>query len=134
MSVYLDVDAISKKQDNRVKEIEFFSESALKVILAQPDRNKKNSHRDLFFMILMYDTGAWVQEILDLWLCDIRWDVENPYIIITGKGVRIRHVPIMEKTCRHLDIYFHRFHAERKPDSFFILTAKATGCKCPLIM
>ncbi len=58
MSVYLGVDAISKMKENQVKEIEFFSESALEVILAQPDRNKKNSHRDLFFMILMYDTGA----------------------------------------------------------------------------
>lgn len=118
MSVYLDVDGISKKKDTRVKEIEFFSEAALEVILAQPDQKKKNGHRDLFFMILMYDTGARVQEILDLRLCDIRLEGNNPYIIITGKGARTRHVPIMERTCRHLDVYLHRFHVERKPDEY----------------
>lgn len=62
MPLFLDVKVIPKKKDTRVREIEFFSESALKAILAQPDRNKKNGQRDLFFMILMYDTGARAQE------------------------------------------------------------------------
>lgn len=118
MSVYLDVEAIPKKKDGRAKEIEFFSESALEVILAQPDRHKKNGYRDLFFMILMYDTGARAQEILDLRLCDIRLDADRPYIIITGKGAKIRHVPIMEKTCRHLEAYRRRFHVEGKSDEY----------------
>ena len=110
MFVYLDVEAIPKKKDGRAKEIEFFSESALEVILAQPDRHKKNGYRDLFFMIFMYDTGAWAQEILNLRLCDTRLDADSPYIIITGKDAKIRHIPIMEKTCRHLEAYRRSRH------------------------
>ncbi len=118
MSVYLDVEAIFPQKDDRVKEIEFFSESALEVILAQPNRHRKNGHRDLFFMFLMYDTGARTQEILDLRLCDIRLDGNSPYIIITGKGAKTRHVPVMEKTCRHLEAYRRRFHTEGRPDEY----------------
>jgi integrase/recombinase XerD len=101
-----------------VREIEFFSESALKAILEQPDRNKKNGQRDLFFMILMYDTGARAQEILDLRLCNIHMDGKNPYVVITGKGAKTRNVPIMEKTCKHLKSYLHRFHIEDNPEEY----------------
>ena len=115
---WLDVKVIPKKKDTRVREIEFFSESALKAILEQPDRNKKNGQRDLFFMILMYDTGARAQEILDLRLCNIRMDGKNPYVVITGKGAKTRNVPIMEKTCKHLKSYLHRFHIEANPEEY----------------
>lgn len=118
MSLYLDVEAIPKKKDARVHEIEFFSEPALETILAQPDRNKKNGQRDLFFMILMYDTGARAQEMLDLRLGDIRLEGNSPYVIITGKGAKTRHVPIMEKTGRHLESYRRRFHAAGNADEY----------------
>lgn len=118
MPLFLDVKVIPKKKDTRVREIEFFSESALKAILEQPDRNKKNGQRDLFFMILMYDTGARAQEILDLRLCNIRMDGKNPYVVITGKGAKTRNVPIMEKTCKHLKSYLHRFHIEDNPEEY----------------
>lgn len=118
MPLFLDVKVIPKKKDTRVREIEFFSESALKAILEQPDRNKKNGQRDLFFMILMYDTGARAQEILDLRLCNIHMDGKNPYVVITGKGAKTRNVPIMEKTCKHLKSYLHRFHIEDNPEEY----------------
>ena len=69
-------------------------------------------------MILMYDTGARAQEILDLRLCNIRMDGKNPYVVITGKGAKTRNVPIMEKTCKHLKSYLHRFHIEDNPEEY----------------
>jgi len=41
IALYLDADAIPKKKDTKVHRIEFFSESALKTLLAQPDKRKK---------------------------------------------------------------------------------------------
>lgn len=110
MALYLEADAIPKKKDTKAHGIEFFSESALETILAQPDKRKKNGQRDLFFLILMYDTGARAQEMLDLQVRDMKMDENNPYVIITGKGSKTRLVPIMEKTCRHFEAYRRRFH------------------------
>lgn len=79
---------------------------------------KKNGQRDLFFLILMYDTGARAQEMLDLQIGDMKMDENNPYVIITGKGSKTRLVPIMEKTCRHFEAYRSRFHPSGNPDEY----------------
>lgn len=118
MALYLDIDAIPKKKDPRVHRIEFFSEPALETILAQPDKSKKNGQRDLFFLILMYDTGARAQEMLNLKVGDMNIGENNPYVIVTGKGAKTRLVPIMEKTCRHFEAYRRRFHPSGNMDEY----------------
>lgn len=56
------------------KVVEFFSDDTLKALLEQPDRSKKTGLRNSCFMILMYDTGARCQEILDLRIKDLVLD------------------------------------------------------------
>lgn len=102
--------SIPKKKQGKVREIEFFSESALQSILEQPDGSKKTDVRNLIFMILMYDTGARVQELLDLHVGDIHMGRDSHYVILTGKGKKTRIVPIMEKTSEHLESYLIKSH------------------------
>ena len=61
-------------------------------------------------MILLYDTGARIQEILDLKLKDILLNDQNPSIYLTGKGNKTRAVPMMDKTIAHFDEYMQIFH------------------------
>ena len=81
--------------------VKHFNEDALRAILSQPNPAIKNEHRDQFYMILLYDTGARDSELLNLRLQDIVVDTSAPYIIIRGKGKKIRSVPIMTETVRH---------------------------------
>ena len=53
--------------------IEFLSEVEMKVLLAQPDTATKKGIRDLLLMIMLYDTGARIQELLDLRICNIQF-------------------------------------------------------------
>jgi integrase/recombinase XerD len=70
---------------------------AIKLILAQPDTTKPSGQRDLTLLVLMYDTGARVQEIADLTAGDLRFD--SPATIkLTGKGNKTRIVPLMQPT------------------------------------
>lgn len=110
MVINLEVAAITKKKNANPHEIEFFSEAALATILAQPDRSRRNGQRDLVFLILLYDTGARVQEVLDLRIQDISLDGNSPYVTVTGKGRKMRNIPIMEKTRDHLIAYCKKFH------------------------
>lgn len=110
MIYYQEILNIPKKKQPKSHEIEFFSESALQSILEEPDIQKKNGYRDLIFMILLYDTAARLQELLDIHLQEIHLESENPYIILTGKGKKTRLVPIMKKTTEHLKKYVERFH------------------------
>lgn len=101
---------IPKKKQSKGHEIEFFSENALQIILSQPDTKNRYGIRNLMFMILLYDTGARVQEILDLQLENIHLVGATSYVIITGKGRKTRLVPIMKKTAEHLEKYMTHYH------------------------
>lgn len=76
----------------------------IKLLLQQPDLSTKKGLRDLAMLALMYDSGARVQEILDLTPAMIR--LNKPYTIkLTGKGNKTRIVPLMEQQVVHLKCY-----------------------------
>lgn len=96
MSCYQEMALIPVKKEAE-HEIEFFSEKALEAILAVPDISSKKGRRDLVFMILLYDTGARIQEMLDLCLNDLHINSDEKYVVLTGKGGKTRLVPLMQK-------------------------------------
>jgi site-specific recombinase XerD len=120
---------IPVKKEQKSHTIEFFSEGALKSILEQPDTKKRNGLRDFMFMLLLYDTGARIQELLDLRLDDIRIFERSPYVVITGKGGKTRLVPLMEKTAGHLKRYLNRFHEFSNGDDRLFYTMRKGGRK-----
>ncbi len=69
----------------------------LKLILAQPDPLKTGGRRDLTLLSVLYDTGARVQELVDINVRDVRLD-PPPVLTLTGKGRKKRQVPIMSNT------------------------------------
>ena len=75
----------------------FLSLDSVKLLLEQPDTSKSEEYRDLAIMTLMYDTGARVQEIIDLKVGDIR-TASPPTVTLHGKGDKTRCVPIMKET------------------------------------
>ena len=82
---------------------------ALKCILAQPDLEKPGGRRDLTLLSVLYDTGARVQELIDLRVCDIRLD-PPPILTLTGKGNKKRCVPLMSNTESLLKQYMSETH------------------------
>jgi site-specific recombinase XerD len=74
--------------------VHYLSPDALKLILAQPDLSKASGRRDLTMLSTLYDTGARVQELIDLKVRDVRLDYP-PILTLTGKGRKTRQVPIM---------------------------------------
>jgi integrase/recombinase XerD len=61
--------------------------------------------RDHILLLLMYNTGARVQEICDLRMESFSLDGDSPSVTIVGKGKKTRVVPLWEKTCRILNEY-----------------------------
>ena len=92
------------------KIVEFLSETALEALLAQPNIRKLTELRNRFFMILMYDTAARCQEMLDIRLKDFVLDAKAPFIYLTGKGNKTRAVLLMPATVRHFVHYISIFH------------------------
>lgn len=77
--------------------VQHLTPEALKLILDQPDLSNVNGRRDLTLLCVLYDTGARVQELVDLTVGDVRLDPPSVLTLI-GKGRKKRQVPIMSNT------------------------------------
>lgn len=74
-------------------------------------------------MILMYDTGARCQELLDLKIKDFVFESDKPYVYLTGKGRKLRRVPLLFKTVQHYEQYLKIYHKSYvKPDDYVFYT------------
>jgi site-specific recombinase XerD len=84
--------------------INYLTTEGIKVLLQQPDITTKKGRRDLALLSLMYDTGARVQELIDLTPAAVHLDKPST-IQITGKGNKTRIVPLLDKQVDILKIY-----------------------------
>lgn len=118
-----ELEKIPIKKMTKGQIVKYFEEDALKTILCQPNTATKKGVRDLFYMILMYDTAARNQEILDLKVSDIYTSAKESHVVITGKGNKTRIVPLMRKTIEHFYNYLRVFHDGQVSNSllFYVL-------------
>ena len=87
--------------------VNYLSTEGMRLLLKQPDTSTKKGLRDLAFLALMYDSGARVQEVLDLTPAMVRLD--KPFTVkLAGKGGKMRVVPLMEQQLVHLKRYMER--------------------------
>jgi site-specific recombinase XerD len=98
--------------------IGYMTESAVTAVLSQPDISTEKGLRDRTLMMLMYDTGARVQEIVGITLGDLRLD-NNPTVILHGKGNKSRIVPFTKNTANHLKLHMESSQKaiENAPDN-----------------
>ena len=84
--------------------LEHLTPGAMKLLLEQPDKHTRKGRRDLTLMSVLYDSGARVQELIDITVGDVI--LEEPVIIaLTGKGNKTRRVPVMKNTVSLLQNY-----------------------------
>lgn len=77
---------------------------AMQLLLSQPDKTTPKGRRDLTILSILYDSGCRVQELADLRVRDIV--LNNPgVIILTGKGNKVRRVPLLKNALALLSNY-----------------------------
>ena len=100
-----------KKATNAI--VDYMSETAVSAILNAADVTTPLGLRDRCIMMLMYDSAARIQEIIDIKLGSFRWG-KKPSVTLHGKGDKYRSVPISEKTAEHVRLYIAQFHFDTK--------------------
>jgi site-specific recombinase XerD len=101
-----------QKDVNKSFVLEYMSQNAITAFLRQPDQSKKIGVRDLFFLVLMYDTAARDCEMLSLRFCD--FDLVGKSVYLLGKGSKPRNVPVSEDTIQHYKRYAKIFHPQKE--------------------
>jgi len=85
-------------------------------LVAQPDLRTPEGRRDAVFLSVLYDTGARVQELVDLSVGDVRFD-PPAQIRLLGKGRKMRAVPLMANTVLLLRRHLQENHLDH-PEQF----------------
>jgi integrase/recombinase XerD len=81
--------------------VTYLSKEELAEILAQPNLQTTRGRRDAVLLSLLYDTGARVQELVDLSVGDLRL-APPAQLRLLGKGRKTRAVPLMQSTAQLL--------------------------------
>lgn len=84
--------------------VPYLTGDEMKILLEQPHTSTKEGFREMVILTVLYDTGARVQELIDLKYKDIRL-AEPAVITLHGKGNKTRQIPIMGQTYTLLKKY-----------------------------
>ena len=84
--------------------VNYLSLEGIRLLLEGPDQSTRNGRRDLALLSLIYDSGARVQEIIDLTPSMVRLDPPCTVKLI-GKGNKARIVPLLEEQVKFLRSY-----------------------------
>ena len=123
--------AIRVQKNDPFGKVDYMTEEAVKALMEAPNISIRIEHRDQFLMIMLYDTGARIQELLDLRICDLRLS-GTPTVTLHGKGNKIRIVPLMKETVIHIRNYLKIFHTgvmEESTDYLFYVERKGIRSK-----
>ena len=96
-NIYNIKQVLSIKSKKYVKPIQdYLTEEELETLFNSVDTSTSKGLRNLAILVLLYDTAARANEIINLKAEDLR--LEEKLVILTGKGNKQRVVPIMENT------------------------------------
>lgn len=100
--------SIKAKKVQNTGQMTYLSINAIRKLLATPNSKTKEGKRDLAILTLLYDTGARVQEMIDLNVCDLR--LSSPATVkLLGKGQKVRVIPITPQTVNIIKSYIDNY-------------------------
>lgn len=108
--------------------VNYLQADDMAALLRQPGMDTAQGRRDTCLLSLLYDTGARVQELIDMKVKDVR--LQTPELIrLTGKGRKVRSVPILAQTVRLLVDYLHENNLDRPEcsESFVFRNHRGAG-------
>lgn len=114
------------------KKVVGLSKAAVKAILSTPDTNNPTGYRDAILLSFLYATGVRIEELVSVKIHDLNLDIEYPYVIVIGKGSKIRSISIPSKLNKMLKKYIQLFHGANAQGNDYLFFSKIKGQDTPL--
>lgn len=122
-ALYISLSRIHKFKDpERNGRVEYLTEEQLKLLFGIPDTSTKLGRRDRFIMIMLYETGARIEEFLSIQLSDIVRQENCVQVRLHGKGDKTRYIPLLNDVVPYMDIFLEEFHPDSTDKEFLIYT------------
>ncbi len=108
LATWQSIRSIKSKKSPRVT-VNHLTVDAIRCLLEQIPTNSRHGRRNLTLLSLLYESGARVQELVDLTPSSLRLD--KPALIrLHGKGDKTRIVPLMDQQVKILSAYLEENH------------------------
>jgi site-specific recombinase XerD len=127
---YLHLAHRASKIDRRkasAKKVTGMSKKAVLALLSAPSTMTKAGRRDIALMVTMYSTAARIDEILSLKVEHLHLDAVKPYIIVIGKGDKIRTLYLLPKAVSHIREYLAEAHGKSSNYESFVFYSRNIG-------
>lgn len=105
------------------KAVDYLDSGEFNAIMDSIDSKSRNGIRDKCLLLLMYNTGARVQEIVDIKLNDLRLDAASQ-VKLTGKGNKERVIPLWEDTIENIKAYIQVRKSKLEDEDYLFLNDK----------
>jgi len=116
VTIFNDVCSVRGMKEHK-KSVLYMTNEATETLLKTPKTDTVKGRRNRMMFIMLYDTAARAQELVDITLRDLHLaNVKSPFVTLTGKGNKSRNVPLMEKTVAHINRYLQEFHPHPSKD------------------
>lgn len=106
------------------KEMYYLTKDEIRQLFNVFDINRVNHLRDYTIISLLYDSGARVQELIDLKSKDINFNDNT--IKLIGKGNKIRIVPISSEVIKILYKYIEKYKIIQNSDTIVFTNSRKT--------
>lgn len=120
LQIYLSVKKVPELSVPKVQR-PVIEKDDLPVFLDSPN-DSRIGNRDRMILILLFDTAIRVSELVSITLGDILIEIENPVILVHGKGRKERVIAVSDRAATHLNAYviaYHKEHTEPVRPLFF---------------
>ena len=111
-----------KMKKNNQETVKYLSKEGIREILSLPNASTKYGIRDLAILTLLYDSGARVQELITLNVCDINFN--NKTLNLYGKGRKNRTIPLLKQTIKILKKYIEVYNINSNNSLLFFNNRK----------
>ncbi|MDR0239618.1 MAG: site-specific integrase [Deltaproteobacteria bacterium] len=93
------------------RQMEFLTEDEFSALKSACNTDTALGRRDLLMLLLLYNTGVRVSELVGLRMGDIHIGSQHTavYVRILGKGRKERHVPLWKSTAKYLADYMRDY-------------------------
>lgn len=100
----------------RQRIVEYLERDEIEAVLSGINRASRDGRRDYALLATMFKTGARVQEIVDLRVCDLQ--LIRPFQIrLFGKGRKERFCPLWPQTAQVLRDHCKEYHLDLRSDA-----------------
>lgn len=114
------------------RKVNGMTRQAVHAILSVPDVSTKIGLRDLTLMMLNYGVAARIDEVLSIKLADLHLEAKNPFVILHGKGNKVRAIYLQDKLVQWLRRYLGVFHKSATDKDAFLFYSPCHNAKSKL--